>query len=386
MFKLIRGGAVYTPEEIGVCDILLCCGKIIKIGENIVPPQNLDVEIIEANGKKVVPGFVDGHIHILGAGGGAGPDSRSGLVHLSTFARAGVTSAIGTLGVDCVGYRLEELLIRARALEFEGISTYMLCGSFMTPSATLTGSIMKDFSLIDKVVGVKIAMRETLKNSPPIEMLAQIIQETWLGGRMSDKAGVVVSHIGDAKGSLAEVSDLLDVMAIPQRAFVATHVNRSSEVLADAICCGKRGLIMDLTGNVPRHEKIAPSKALRMILNQGVPLDNVTFSSDSGAAYEFDGVRGILPVDVCAKEIRAMVLAEGLSLSTALATVTTNPARVYRLDATKGSLTVGKDADILLLDDDYRVDTVLAKGKLLVCEGRPVVRGRLEEPLLEILR
>jgi beta-aspartyl-dipeptidase (metallo-type) len=377
---------VYTPEEIGVCDVLSCGDRIVKIGKDIQPPQGFEAEIIEAKGKKVVPGFFDAHIHFLGAGGGAGPDSRSSVVHLSTFARAGVTSAVGVLGVDSIGFRLEELYIRAQALEFEGISTWMLSGAFALPSATLTGSIAKDLCLIDKVVGVKIAMRETLKSSPSMETLKGIIGETWLGGRLGNKAGVVVSHLGDVKGSLLDVADLLDEMAVPGEAFVATHVNRSPEVLSDAILAGKRGLVLDLTGNVPKYEKVPPAKALHMMLDQGIPLKNITFSSDSGAAYEFDGVRGVLPVDVCVNDLRAMVREEKIPLPTALATLTTNPARIYRLDAKKGSLAAGKDADVVLLDEDFHVDTVIARGKTLVRGGRPVVRGRLEEPLLEMLK
>jgi imidazolonepropionase-like amidohydrolase len=56
------------------------------------------------------------------------------------------------------------------------------------------------------------------------------------------------------------------------------------------------------------------------------------------------------------------------------------------LDRTKGSVEVGKDADVMLLDKKLGVDTVFAKGKPLVMAGQPVVRGRLEEAYLGILK
>ena len=54
-------------------------------------------------------------------------------------------------------------------------------------------------------------------------------------------------------------------------------------------------------------------------------------------------------------------------------------ARVLGIDNHKGSLGPGKDADILLLTRDLMVDTVLARGRIMVRDGRAVVRGPFEE-------
>ena len=385
MFTLIRDGNIYTPEPVGIRDILIANGAIVAIAKHIDPPADLDVRVINAAGKTVVPGLVDGHIHFLGAGGGSGPDSRSSAVHLSTMIRAGVTTAVGVLGIDKIGFNLEELLIRSRALESEGLSTCILAGSYTLPSVSLTDSPLKDLYLIDKVIGVKIAVFETLSSHPDKAMLRDSIAETWLGGRMGEKAGVTVAHVGNAKGDLLDIVDLLDEMLIPPSAFVATHINRSPALLKNAAECGKRGLILDLSGNIPQHGMIPASRALKMLLDEGVPSSCITFSSDSGAAYAFDGQQGILPVDVCINELRAMVREQGLSLTQALEPLTINPARVYRLDTRKGSLETGKDADLVFLDEELRVDTVIARGKCMLAGCRPVVRGRLEEPLLENL-
>jgi beta-aspartyl-dipeptidase (metallo-type) len=321
----------------------------------------------------------------LGAGGGGGPDTRSSVVHFSTIARAGVTTAVGTLGLDTMGFQPRELYIRARALEREGLSTYILTGSYALPSVTITGTVPTDIVFIDKVIGLKIAMREVLCQNPAKEQLKQVLVEVMRAGRWSAKAGVVVAHQGDVPGSMSWVCDALEELMIPKRHFIATHINRSREVLEDAIECAKRGMILDLTGNIPKPEAIAASKALRMMLEAGVPLENITFSSDSGAYHNDDGKDVVLPVDVCAKELRLMVKEEGLSLSDALATLTINPARLYCLADRKGSLEAGKDADVLLLDDALNVDTVIANGSVLVRAGRPVVRGRLEEAYYSML-
>ncbi len=43
-------------------DILVDEGKIIEVGENLVAP--LDAKVIDAEGKMVLPGFIDAHCHI----------------------------------------------------------------------------------------------------------------------------------------------------------------------------------------------------------------------------------------------------------------------------------------------------------------------------------
>ena len=386
MFLLIKNGNVFTPQAVGKKDVLVCAGKIIQIADKIEAPAGCPTEIIDASGMSVAPGIVDTHIHLLGAGGGGGPDTRSSVVHFSTMALAGVTTAVGTLGLDTMGFSPRELYIRARALEREGLSTYILTGSYAMPSVTITGTVPTDLVFIDKVIGLKIAMREVVANSPTREQLQAALIEVMRAGRWSAKAGVIVAHQGDVPGSLSWVCDMMDELLIPKKHFIATHINRTPEIFEDAIACAKRGMILDLTGNIPKPEAIAASKALRMLIDAGAPLENITFSSDSGAYHDDNGTDVVLPVDICIKELQLMVQKEGISLSDALAPLTSNAARLYSLDATKGSLDAGKDADVMLLDASLNVDTVIAKGKVLVKSGNAVVRGRLEESYYNYLK
>mgnify|MGYP002519766300 CR=1 FL=1 len=68
MFTLIKNAEVFAPESLGIKDILLCNDKIIAIDEHIDCPFE-NVEIVDAKGKKAVPGFIDQHVHVLGGGG-----------------------------------------------------------------------------------------------------------------------------------------------------------------------------------------------------------------------------------------------------------------------------------------------------------------------------
>lgn len=102
LFTLITGGSVYTPGKIGRKDILIAGQVIARIADRIDLPTEFEPVIIRAEGKTVVPGFVDLHVHLLGGGGEAGPWSRTPEITLSKIIRAGVTTVVGLLGTDDV--------------------------------------------------------------------------------------------------------------------------------------------------------------------------------------------------------------------------------------------------------------------------------------------
>ena len=74
-FLLIKNANVYAPEELGLHDILICNEKITVIGEKL--SFNLpNMRVIDVQGKKVVPGYLDQHVHITGGGGESSFHSR----------------------------------------------------------------------------------------------------------------------------------------------------------------------------------------------------------------------------------------------------------------------------------------------------------------------
>ena len=55
----------------------------------------------------------------------------------------------------------------------------------------------------------------------------------------------------------------------------------------------------------------------------------------------------------------------GLDLPTAVAMASAHPARLMGLAERKGSLAVGKDADLLILDEDLNVKTTIIGGEVV---------------------
>ncbi|MBQ8563538.1 MAG: amidohydrolase family protein, partial [Firmicutes bacterium] len=62
--------------------------------------------------------------------------------------------------------------------------------------------------------------------------------------------------------------------------------------------------------------------------------------------------------------VRTMYQDAGVPLHTAVAMMSLHPARVLQLDHRKGSIEVGKDADICIFNEDIDVSHVIVKGKI----------------------
>ncbi|HWQ08401.1 MAG TPA: amidohydrolase family protein, partial [Holophaga sp.] len=72
------------------------------------------------------------------------------------------------------------------------------------------------------------------------------------------------------------------------------------------------------------------------------------------------------------------VLREGIDLATALGAITRNPAAIFKLKA-KGRLEEAADADLVLVDPKtFEIETVIAKGRTMMADGRILVRGTFE--------
>jgi len=151
---VIRNGFVQAPETMGIRDILMAGGRIEALAEpGALELRGCPVEAVGARGKLVLPGLIDGHAHILRGGGEGGPATRAPEINGEDIVAFGVTTVIGCLGTDSVTRHLPSLLAKARALEAEGVSTFIFSGAYDVPPPTPTGSLRSDFILIDKVIG-----------------------------------------------------------------------------------------------------------------------------------------------------------------------------------------------------------------------------------------
>lgn len=389
--KLIRHAKIYAPENLGVNDIL-CVGKTIaRIAPSIDPAPVAavfgdELEVVEAEGCLCMPGIVDLHVHFNGAGGENRPEFRTPPTQLSELTRSGITTAIGLLGTDGISRSLKDLYMKARGLQNEGISTWMWTGSYQIPSPTITGSVLEDIALIDKVVGLKIAYSDHRSSHPDDALLVKTIASSRVGGINGAKSGKVMCHMGQPADGLERIRKAMASTAIPLNQVIPTHLNRAGEVLDAAIEHGKAGGNVDITSALSElfHfvGAVKPSKAVAKLLNAGVPVDRITMSSDGNGSMtvplDGGGFKTIVaPVRSMFQEFAAF-LKEGIPVTDAVRIVSTNPAD-FLLLGSKGRIKEGADADILLVGEaDYSLKMVFAMGRKMVEDDVALVKGTFE--------
>ena len=385
MLTLIRHAAVYAPEAKGVLDLLVAGERIAGIAPRIDPPVGVPVEVVDLEGRRVVPGFVDPHVHITGGGGEAGLATKVPAVPLSRFTAAGTTTVIGVLGTDDLTRTTAELLARARGLEDEGITAYVLTGGYHVPPATLTGSVRGDSVHVDRILGVgEIAVSDHRSSQPSLDELLRIGSETHVAGLMTGKAGIVHLHVGDGPRGLDLVRRALAESEIPARVWNPTHVNRRKALFEEALDLAERGTAVDVTA-FPVYEgedAWSAADAIERYLGAGFPERRITVSSDGGGCLPtFDATGRVAHMDIGApgslRAELASLVARGHALERVLPAFTSNVADLWRLPR-KGRLVPGADADLVVLDDAVHVREVMARGRWHVRGGNNVVLGTFE--------
>ena len=385
MWKLIKNAKLYCPECSENTDILIVGTSIAAIGKNIGLPNFVEGEEIDLQGKTVVPGFIDAHVHICGGGGEAGPASRTPEINLSQLTRAGTTTVVGCLGTDSISRSMSELLVKANALQDEGISTFIYSGGYQVPMRTLLVTLEQDLVLIHKVIGAgEIAISDHRSGQPQIAQLEHLAAQARVGGMLAGKAGVVHLHLGEGKRGLDPIFKILEETEIPITQFMPTHINRTHALLEQGIKFLLAGGYIDLTAGCDDFpEELQVPSVLKMLYQRQILNDRITVTSDGNGSmpqYNETGVligMGIGSVEVLWRDIRESVVRFGLPLEVALRTITSNVANVLRLK-NKGIIRVGYDADLVVLDQDLEVQDVWAMGKCMLRNRKTQVWGTYE--------
>ncbi|MBP6979378.1 MAG: beta-aspartyl-peptidase, partial [Lentimicrobiaceae bacterium] len=364
MFTLFRNAQVYSPLYLGKKDILTGGKCILAMSDHLELPASLQVQLVDCTGCWLVPGLIDSHVHITGGGGEGGPVSRMPELQVEMMLEAGVTTVIGCLGTDGITRTVDSVLMKVKTLREQGVSAWMYTGSYQVPPPSITGDIMQDIILFEEIIGVgEVAVSDHRSSVPSVAELARIAAQARVAGMIGGKAGIVNLHMGDARDPFRPVHDVVKQSQLGYKQFLPTHCNRNHYIFEDAKEYGKKGYVDITTSSYPYYpdEEIKPSKALNLLLENGVPLGHITFTSDScGSLPGFDPETGKLVKLEMGKpssnlrEVRDAVQMEGIPLEQALQPVTSTPADILKLPG-KGYIREGYDADLLLLSNDFHI-------------------------------
>ncbi len=377
---LLKHGEIYTEDEIIYDgDLLISEGKIFDIGKNINININ-DINVIDLKGKKVVPGFIDIHIH-----GGVGHDTMDATyealnaisVHL---ARHGVTSFCATTMTMDIPYILDALRNIHETMK-KGTEGAQVLGAYVEGpfiSKEHKGAqdekyiIQPDNELFDKFLEISGGNIKVIALAPEKDPDGSFAEHV-------TKKGVKVS-LGHTNATYEEMKNGVD-----HGATIAVHTyngmkglhHREPGALGEVFLDDRiySEVISDFIHTHPASVKI-------LIKIKGT--DKVILISDAMPAcglgdgeYIFGGQK-VLVKEGVAKLENGSLAGSTLTLDKALANITflgvplfeackmasLNPAKAIGVDNRKGSIKVGKDADIVVLNNDLTVYMTIIEGKV----------------------
>jgi len=359
MFTLIENGEVYAPEYLGKVPVLLSSEKVVKVGEidlSALKATGLDVDVINANGCIVTPGFIDPHQHLLGGSGENGFSSQTPEITMSEIVSAGITTVVGCLGADTRMKTLPGLLAKVKGLKEEGLNAHMWSGGYNVPPTCITDSIGSDLMFIDEVIGAgEIAIADERASNPTAQELARLAHDTFVAGSLSNKAGVLHIHVGKGEERLSLLRTVIAEHAVRPEWLYATHINRSEQLMNEAIQLAKDGGFVDID---TVDDGLAES--IKFYMDHSGWEEQLSVSSDASITS---------PQNLMC-QIRSCILEHGLPHETMLRLVTSNTARALKL-ANKGRLAIDMAADVLVLKkSDLEICEVISRGRRLIRNGR----------------
>lgn len=377
---LIKNARVFAPQDLGKNDVLMVNDRIAAVGQNLAP-QLPDLEILDASGKILTPGFFDQHIHVTGGGGEGGPSTRTPELVLSELISCGTTSVVGVSGTDYTTRSIPNLLAKVRALQTEGVSAWMYTSNYKYPATTLTDSIANDLFFVPEVIGVKIALGDHRSSFPTTQQVLAVLAEVRVGAMIAGKTGFLHIHTGNIPGAF-EMYDEILAKGFPIKHIRPTHCGRIRHVFDSAVEFGKKGGWIDITtGAFCCFDH--PAQAVIEAVGMGVDPTHITLSTDGhGSVPRFNekgemvglGVGG---VDGNLKETIRLISDYKMPIEQALLFTTKNVGDALGLKD-QGRVEVGACANACLFTEDFNLTHVVARGRVMMLDGEVVVKGTFE--------
>lgn len=385
MKKVIINGTVITPyRQLPGGSVVLEDGKILGVHSGTVEVP--DAEIIDAEGNYVSPGFIDIHIH-----GGGGADFMDGTLEAflqiaETHARYGTTSMVpttltaekedllltldiyrqakekNTRGAAFLGIHLEgpyfamsqrgaqdpRYIRNPDPAEYEEILAYSSDIVRWSAAPELEGAIEFGRRLREK--GILAAVAHT-------DAYYEHVVEAW------DNGYTLATHLYSAMSGVTRKNAFRYAGTI-ESAFL---LDMDVEIIGDGIHlpapllqliykikgADKTALITDAmrAAGMPEGESVLGSmkNGLKVIVEDGVAKlpDRTSFA---GSVATFDRL------------VRNIIQLGGVNLSEAVRMASTTPARIMGVLDRKGTLQAGKDADIVIFDQNINIQHTIVGG------------------------
>jgi len=373
---LLKGGNVIDPSQdlCGALDVAVEDGKIARVAANIAVTEAR--RVVDIRGKTVTPGLIDLHTHVFDgvAANGVHPDIAG--VH------AGVTTVVDAGSSGCATFSAFPRHILPRC-ETEVIPLLHICQTGLATNPDIIAESSIDLESTLRVAREHRGLIKGIKArmvSPALEIFGMEMPR--LAKRAARESGVpLMVHIGDTTkrydpNVIRELLPLLEPGDIVTHLFTANPggvLDANGKLVPEAKELAARGVWLDTAhGRMNFGFNVG-----RRVLDQG--LTPHCISTDLTIPGRANTVHSMV-------EIMARFLGMGFTLEQVIAMSTVNPARAIGEADRLGSLAVGRQADISVMEvRDGRwvvYDTLRDTMKIdkTVVPVLTVKRGRVFEP------
>jgi adenine deaminase len=342
---IIRNGDLVNvvSREIYPADVAIYKDTIVAIGD-VTGYQGPETKIIDATGRFLVPGLIDGHLH-----------SECSKLSITGFAKAvvpsGTTSIVSGLDEYISVSGLEGLKEVFQEIKQSPLKVFW-GAPFKTPytfpvstvSCNFNPEVHADVQTWPECFGVWETVREFIQEEDDDTL-----------GAIAQAAISRLPIFGCAP--MARGKDLNGYLCAGVR---LDHESYDHEEVVEKLRNGMHMVIREssvthfLKENIRAVTEVNPAFARR-----------VSFCTDDVTAS-----------DVLTKghvdHLVRLAMAEGVDPMTAIQMATINSAEAYRIDHLVGSITPGRIADILIIDNpsSFRVERVISKGILVAQNGK----------------
>jgi adenine deaminase len=334
----------YTGEFIEDRDVLIKGEWIAYIGSNPDDRIDQDTKVIDASGKIVIPGFIDGHTHLA--------DILCHPYEFLRFAMAGGTTTIITETIEpypICGYEgIDDFLASLKEQPIKLFATAPPMGSTSREINGISGDDLKKLLARDDILGLGESYWSNIMNRP--DTFLPHFWEALMSGKKLE------GHTAGAKGD-----KLMAYLAI---GVSSCHEPIKAEEVLERLRLGIH--VMAREGSIRRD-----LEAISEIKDANIDFRRLILASD-----------GVGPIDLVERGYMEYLVQKaidyGFKPATAIQMATINVAEYFQLDGIIGGIAPGKLADMVIIPDPktIKAELVISNGKIIAKDGSPVVSPR----------
>lgn len=343
---VIKGGKlinVCTKEIIDNIDVAIKNSRIALVGD-ASHCIGEDTKVIEANGRYISPGFLDGHIHV-----------ESSMMSVSEYAKAVVPH--GTVGIYMDPHEI------CNVLGIDGVK-YMIDDGKRTP--------LKNMVTMPSCVPAVPGFEDTGAFVGPKEVAECMKWDSMVGlGEMMNFPGIINSsdHAHQIVGETLKANKTVTGhWSIPDTgkglsAYIASGVRACHESTSkeEALAKMRLGMYAQFREGSAWHDL---KDVARSITEENIDTRFAMLISDDTHPHT-------LVDEGHLDHIVRRAVEEGIDVLTAIQMVSINCAQAFHMDQDLGSVTPGKCADIVIIDNltDLNIEEVIIDGNLVAIDG-----------------